>query len=55
MDATATTPAGTFQHCLDVRESSPPEKGSSHKQHGPEVGMIRDEEFVLVKVEHPQL
>jgi len=51
----AKVPAGTFRDCLRTRESSALESGSEDKWYAPEVGLIRDAEFVLAKVEkaHP--
>ena len=48
VDATVTTPVGTFAHCLDLRETSPLDRDASHKQYAPGVGLIRDDEVVLV-------
>jgi len=48
VDATVTTPAGTFAHCLDVRETSPLDHDASRKQYAPGVGLVRDDEVVLV-------
>jgi hypothetical protein len=44
-------PAGTFKNCLHTRESSAVEKGSEDKWYAPDVGLIKDAEFVLAKVE----
>jgi len=44
------TPAGVFENCIQVRETSALEKGmSDHKWYAPGVGMVKDAEFVLVK------
>jgi hypothetical protein len=48
-DATVTTLAGTFEHCLHLRETSPLERGASHKYYAPGVGLIKDDGFVLVR------
>ena len=46
------TPAGMFEHCVHVKETSPREKGSvDHKWYAPGVGMVRDNDLVLVKIE----
>jgi hypothetical protein len=47
------TPAGTFEHCVHVVESSPLEKGVSHKWYAPGVGLIKDDRSVLQKPENP--
>ena len=44
-------PAGTFKNCLHTRESSALESGSADKWYAPGVGMIKDANFVLVKIE----
>jgi hypothetical protein len=44
-------PAGVFKNCLHTRESSALEKGSEDKWYAPGVGLIKDEDFVLAKVE----
>ena len=44
------TPAGVFENCIRVRETSALEKGmSDHKWYAPGVGMVKDAEFALVK------
>ncbi len=45
------TPAGTFKDCVHIKETSPPEKGGGQKWYAPDVGLIRDGEFVLVSIE----
>ena len=44
-----TTPAGKFDSCLKVIESSALEKGEETKLYAPGVGLLRDEDFRLVK------
>ena len=44
-------PAGTFKNCLHTKESSALESGSEDKYYAPGVGLIKDAEFVLVKIE----
>ena len=44
------TPAGTFKNCLRTKEGSSIEKGTSEKVYAPGVGLIKDDEFVLVKI-----
>lgn len=47
-----TTPAGTFENCVHIKETSPLEKGmADHKWYAPGVGLVKDGEFVLVKIE----
>ena len=47
-------PAGTFKNCLRTRESSALESGSEDKLYAPDVGILKDGGFVLVKVEKPK-
>jgi len=47
------TPAGSFKDCLRAEETSPLERGMSVKVFAPGLGMVRDDEFLLVKVERP--
>jgi hypothetical protein len=42
---------GTFNDCLKIDETTPLEKGTSHKVYAPNVGLIEDDEMVLVRVE----
>jgi hypothetical protein len=42
-----TTPAGTFEHCLHLRETTPLEADVSHKYFAPGVGLIKDDAFEL--------
>ena len=44
-------PAGAFTNCLHTRESSAIEGGSEDKWYAPGIGLIKDAEFVLAKVE----
>ena len=46
-DETVKTPAGTFQHCVHLKETTPLEADVSHKYYAPGVGMIKDDEFEL--------
>jgi len=48
LDEKVETPAGVFEHCLHVRETSPLEKGVSDKWYAPGFGLIRDEDCALV-------
>jgi hypothetical protein len=47
MDEKVTTPVGTFEHCLHLKETTPLEGGVSHKLYAPGVGLIKDDEFEL--------
>jgi hypothetical protein len=47
--ATVKTPAGTFEHCVHLRETTPLERDVSHKYYAPGVGIIKDDEFELAK------
>jgi hypothetical protein len=46
-----TVPAGSYKNCLHTRESSAIEGGSEDKWYAPGVGLIKDADFVLAKVE----
>jgi len=45
------TPAGKFKNCLRTKEGSAIEKGTSVKVYAPDVALIKDDEFVLVRIE----
>jgi len=50
--ASVTTPLlGTFNNCIKIDETTPLEKGTSHKVYAPNVGLIEDDEMMLVRVE----
>lgn len=49
VDETVKTPAGTFYHCLRLRETTPLEADVSHKYYAPGVGMVKDDEFELTE------
>ncbi len=49
VDEMVKTPAGTFHHCVHLRETTPLEAGVSHKYYAPGVGMIKDDEFELAE------
>ena len=53
MTAELKTPAGAFKNCLRTKESSAVEAGGGEKVYAPGVGMISDDEMVLVKIEQP--
>ena len=47
---TCTTPAGTFQNCLKVKEGSALEFwAKEYKYHAPGIGLVRDEDLQLTK------
>ena len=49
VDETVKTPAGTFHHCVHLRETTPLDADVSHKYYAPGIGMIKDDEFELVE------
>jgi len=48
-DLTLTTPAGTFKNCLKVEETSALEDETEHKVYAPGIGLIQDEDLMLVE------
>ena len=42
------TPAGVFEHCVHAKETTPLESDVGHKWYAPGVGLVRDDEVVLV-------
>lgn len=48
-----TVPAGTFENCLKVRESSAVEKGEEFKLYAPGVGLLQDGGLKLTKYGKP--
>ena len=42
VEETVKTPAGTFEHCVHVRETTPLEPDVSHKWFAPGVGLVKD-------------
>ncbi len=48
-DETVRTPAGTFEHCVHLKETTPLERQVSHKWYAPGVGIIRDDKFELAQ------
>ena len=46
---TVKTPAGVFERCVHLRETTPLERDVSHKYYAPGIGLIRDDEFELVE------
>jgi hypothetical protein len=51
IDKTVKVPAGSFENCWHMDESSAVEKGTSVKMYAPGVGLIKDDEMDLVKIE----
>ena len=51
--ATVKTPAGTFERCVHLHETTPLESDVSHKYFAPGIGLIKDDEFELA--ERPQV
>jgi len=49
VDATVKTPAGTFEHCLHLQETTPLESDVSHKYFAPGIGLVKDDGFELAK------
>jgi hypothetical protein len=48
-DVTLATPAGSFRNCLQVQEENPLDGEKEHKIHAPGIGLVQDEDLVLVK------
>ena len=48
VEATFETPAGTFEHCLVTRETTPLESGAETKVHAPGIGLVKDGALRLV-------
>ena len=46
---TVKTPAGTFEHCVHLRETTSLERDVSHKYYAPGIGIIKDDEFELAE------
>ena len=42
------TPAGTFERCVHVKETTPLEKDAGHKWYAPGMGLVKDDEMELV-------
>ena len=49
INETVKTPAGTFQNCLHLRETTPLERDVSHKYYAAGIGIIKDDEFELAE------
>lgn len=48
VDERVETPAGVFDRCVHLRESTPLEGGTGHKWFAPGVGLVKDGSMVLV-------
>lgn len=48
-DVALETPAGTFRNCLKVREEDPLGREEEFKVHAPGIGLVQDENLLLVK------
>jgi len=46
---TIKTPAGTFENCLRVKETTPLEPGTEYKYYAPEIGLVQDGKLKLVQ------
>ena len=53
IDDTVKTPAGAFEHCVHLRETTPLERDVSHKYFAPGIGIIKDDEFELAERRTP--
>jgi hypothetical protein len=48
-DAVLETPAGKFEHCFKVKETTPLESGTEYKHYAPGIGLVQDGTLKLVK------
>jgi hypothetical protein len=46
---TVQTAAGTFEHCVHLKETTPIEADVSHKYFAPGIGIIKDDDFALAE------
>jgi hypothetical protein len=53
VDEKIETPAGTYEHCLHAKETTPLEKGVSHKFYARGVGLVKDDDLVLESLDKP--
>jgi hypothetical protein len=49
INETVKTPAGVYEHCVHLRETTPLEADVSHKYYAPGIGIIKDDDFELAK------
>ena len=54
VDEKLETPAGKFEKCLRVKETTPREQGVSENLYAAGVGLVKDVEFVLESVDKPK-
>jgi len=47
-DAVLETPAGRFEHCFKVKETTPLESGTEYKLYAPGIGLVQDGSLKLV-------
>lgn len=47
---TVITPLGTYTGCVHFEETSALENGSSDKWYAPQVGVVKDDDFVLIEI-----
>lgn len=48
-DERLVTPAGVFEHCVHIKETTPLEKDIGHKWYAPGVGLVKDGDMVLAQ------
>jgi hypothetical protein len=41
------TPAGVFERCVHVKETTPLENDTGHKWYAPGIGLVKDDEMAL--------
>lgn len=49
VDAALTTPGGKFNGCLEVQEENPLDREKEIKTHAPGIGLVQDENLLLIK------
>ena len=49
VDEEMTVPAGSFEHVVKMKESTPLERGTEYKPYAPKAGLLADEDLKLVK------
>ncbi len=49
VDETVKTPAGTFHHCVHLRETTPLDPDIRHNFYAPGIGLIKDDDFELAE------
>jgi len=53
LDDRLETPAGRFEKCVRMRETTPLERDVCDKLYAPGVGLIKDESLLLMRIEKP--